>query len=228
MWPFRKKEKKKRRVVERVVVGLIIGGAIGSIIGFLVKVNDATDGWAGYILAAAAAWKYLNLSFLATPIGMILSLAAAIALLVDDFLTWKEGGDSLINWSAWESEIQMVTDILSGLRMSVENIFMAIYAAIDSVVSLLTGDFAGAWSAAKNLAGSMADILGFGSNSPAAALSPSPQAAAAMTSGAQTVSQQTQIVVQGSADPQATARAVSGQQSRVNADMTRNMKGAAR
>lgn len=205
-----------------------VGGAIGSIIGFLMRANDATDGWAGYILAAAAAWKYLNLSFLATPIGMILSLAAAIALLVDDFLTWKEGGDSLISWQAWENEIRLVSNILSGLRLAVENVFLAIFAAIDTVVSLLTGDFTRAWTAAKNLAGSLADIMGFGSNSPAAALKPSPQAAAAMNAGAQTVSQSTQIVVQGSTDPQATARAVSGQQGRVNADMTRNMRGAAR
>jgi len=34
--------------------------------------------------------------------------------------------------------------------------------------------------------------------------------------------------VQGAGNPDATARAVAGQQNRVNADMARNMKGAAR
>jgi hypothetical protein len=49
-----------------------------------------------------------------------------------------------------------------------------------------------------------------------------------MNGNSQNVNQQTQIVVQGSTDPSATARAVSGEQSRVNADMARNMRGAAR
>lgn len=202
-----------------------VGGAIGSILGFLGKVNEATNGWAGYILAAAAAWKFLNLSFLATPIGMILSLAAAIALLIDDFLTWKEGGESLIDWGQWANEIQFATDIINGLKDVIYNAFTAIFAAIDGVVNLLTGDFSSAFRAASEMVSSIGKVFGIGKGP---SLTPSPQAAATMTAGAQTVSQQTQIVVQGAGNPDATARAVAGQQNRVNADMTRNMKGAAR
>lgn len=44
----------------------------------------------------------------------------------------------------------------------------------------------------------------------------------------QSVTQETNIVVQGGADPGATGRAVAGEQGRVNADMTRNLKGSAR
>ena len=44
----------------------------------------------------------------------------------------------------------------------------------------------------------------------------------------QNVTQQTTIQVQGGADPAATGRAVAGEQNRVNADMTRNLKGSAR
>jgi len=229
-----------------------VGQAIGAIIGWLVKVNDATDGWAGYILAAAAAWKYLNLSFLATPIGMILSLAAAIALLVDDFLTWKEGGDSLIDWAAWEPAIDAAMGAITALRDLLANAFTAMFAAVDALVKLLTGDFAGAWaavgeyvnsvigiftsawdvikgvgSAIGNFAGAVASIFG-GAGAAAPASAPSPQAQAAVAGANQNVNQQTQIVVQGSGNPDATARAVAGQQNRVNADMARNMKGAAR
>lgn len=229
-----------------------VGQAIGAIIGWLVKVNDATDGWAGYILAAAAAWKYLNLSFLATPIGMILSLAAAIALLVDDFLTWKEGGDSLIDWAAWEPAIDAAMGAITSLRDLLANAFTAMFAAVDALVKLLTGDFAGAWaavgeyvnsvigiftsawdvikgvgSAIGNFAGAVASIFG-GDGAAAPASAPSPQAQAAVAGANQNVNQQTQIVVQGSGNPDATARAVAGQQNRVNADMARNMKGAAR
>ena len=63
---------------------------------------------------------------------------------------------------------------------------------------------------------------------PAPALAPSPSQAASMSSGGQSVNQNTQIVVQGSADPGSTARAVAGAQGSVNGDMARNLKGAAR
>jgi len=90
----------------------------------------------------------------------------------------------------------------------------------------------------KEIGGAIAEFFGFGGSKNAAkatgattgapALAPSPQAAAAVTGGNQNVNQQTQIVVQGAGSPDATARAVAGQQNRVNADMARNMKGAAR
>lgn len=211
-----------------ITIATRIGSVVGAIIGWLARVNDATDGWAGYILAAAAAWKYLNLSFLATPIGMILSLVAAIALLVDDFLAWKEGGDSLIDWGKWEAEIQFATDIVMGLKDVIANAFTAIFAAIDSVVSLLTGDFDRAFRAAGEMVSSIGRVFGIGKEAKAPALAPSPQAAAAVAGGNQSVSQKTEIVVQGSSNPEATARAVAGQQNRVNADMARNMRGAAR
>lgn len=74
--------------------------ALSAVVGMLARLNDATNGWAGYIAAAIAAWKLLNLSFLRSPLGIILGLVAAVALLLDDFITWKEGGDSLIDWGS--------------------------------------------------------------------------------------------------------------------------------
>lgn len=239
-----------------IITASRVGQIIGSIIQWIVKVNDATDGWAGYILAVVAAWKYLNLSFLATPVGMILSLAAAVLLLYDDFMTWKEGGDALIDWSAWEPGINSAIEAVTFLRDMIGNAFTAIYAAIDLVASLLTGDFSQAWFAVGelvnsvigifqnawgviksvgeslgNFAGAIAGVFSGSGGSGVAqnpALTPSPQAAAAMAGSQQSVSQQTQIVVQGSSDPATTAKEVAGQQGRVNADMARNMRGAAR
>jgi hypothetical protein len=182
-----------------------IGSAVGSIIGFLSDLNDKTDGWAGYILAAAAAWKYLNLAFLASPIGLLLSLGAAIALLIDDFLTWQEGGESMIDWG--------------------KN-FGGIIKWIIDLVKTMVGALSSAGSAVSGFFGSVGKMLGFGGGAPAS--TPSPQAQAAVTGGSQSVSQQTQIVVQGAGNPDATAKAVAGQQGRVNADMARNMKGAAK
>lgn len=283
-----------------------IGSGIATILGWFVKMNDATDGWAGYLLAAAAAWKFLNLSFLATPLGMLLSLATIVALLIDDFLTFKEGGDSLIDWgSGFGIVMQGVTAILAGLLAGLVAVKAAIFAKA-AAIAFAQGAMA-AWTAAvgvfntvmgvakivmaafnavmaanpiglvvlaiagliaagyllienwetvkgwfsgffdwilagfnkvKEIGGAIAEFFGFGgsqnaakatgANTGAPSLAPSPQAAAAVTGGNQNVNQQTQIVVQGAGSPDATARAVAGQQNRVNADMARNMRGAAR
>lgn len=332
-----------------------IGQAAGVVIGYFLRINEATDGMAGYIAAAAAAWKLLNLSFLASPIGIILTLGAAIALLVDDFLTWQEGGDSLIDYTKFEPPINAAIEIIKLLGDVVVNSIGMIMDVGRLLMQLLTGDFSGAWESLVSLGDRIVDqfgnvrsafsqvieivkflaeaifgdlssswemiglvvdtvvdgissavsgvssfiieaftlaadsvmsifegvqsffdsffstitagldtitsgakraaaFLGFGSDeeNPSAltmgvdsvkglfgfgddeqnpgnpALIPSPQAAAAVTGGNQNVSQQTEIVVQGSANPQATASAIAGQQNRVNADMARNMAGATR
>lgn len=268
------------------ITARIASGAM-TIIGWLLKLNQATGGWAGYILAAAAAWKYLNLSFLATPLGMLLSLAAVVALLIDDFLTFKEGGDSLIDWgsgfgivmqgvtaaltgflaymalskaavvamtvatSAWGAATAIANGIMAAARTAVllfnlvlyANPIMLVVAAVAALIAagvllIANWDTVKEWfssffdwmsagfSKIAEWGGKVAGMFGMGGGAPASA--PSPQAQAAMSGGGQNVNQQTQIVVQGSGDPQATARAVSGQQNRVNADMARNMRGAAR
>jgi hypothetical protein len=267
------------------ITARIASGAM-TIIGWLLKLNEFTGGWAGYILAAAAAWKYLNLAFLKTPLGMLLSLAAVVALLIDDFLTFKEGGDSLIDWgsgfgivmqgvtaaltgflayialskaaviamavatNAWAAATAIANGIMSAARIAVllfnlvlyANPIMLVVAAVAALIAagvlliqnwetvkqwfssffdwLLAG-----FSKVADWGGKVASVFGFG-GAPASA--PSPQAQAAVGGSGQNVNQQTQIVVQGSSDPAATARAVSGEQGRVNADMARNMRGAAR
>lgn len=52
-------------------------------------------------------FKALRLVFLASPIGIVLALAAAIALLWDDYQTWKRGGESLLDWEKWAGGIDM-------------------------------------------------------------------------------------------------------------------------
>ena len=198
-----------------------IGSGIGVIIGFFGRLNDATNGWAGYILAAAAAWKIFNLAFLATPLGIILSLAAAIALLVDDFMTWREGGDTLIDWDSWKQGFDSAMEAMRALRKLFTDSFKAMFDAAASLVKLLTGDFGTILSTIGSIGGSV-----FGGGVPS--LAPSPRTAASLAGGSQSVNQQTKIIVQGAGNPEATARAVTAQQSRVNADMVRNMQGAAR
>lgn len=80
------------------------------------------------------------LAMLTTPIGLVLSLATAIGLLYDDYKTWKDGGESLIDWSEWEPQIkQAIAAIdwvidkfkeLTGAKTDAEAVFNGIAAAI--------------------------------------------------------------------------------------------------
>lgn len=58
---------------------------------------------AGLLLAA---WKILNAGFLATPIGAIITGLLGIVALVDDYLTYMEGGESYFDWGPWAGTIE--------------------------------------------------------------------------------------------------------------------------
>jgi hypothetical protein len=265
-----------------------IASAVALIIALIIRLNSATNGWAGYIMAAAAAWRYLNLAFLRTPLGQIISLATALALLIDDFLTFREGGDSLIDWggkfgvvmkvvtgsmalflagvvatktwvagvtiatNAWAVAVGALNGVLGAVRAAtllfnmalslnpIGAVVVAIGALIgagvmlvknwDSVKQWFMSFFSflnGGFQKASGFAGKVAGLFSLGGMRQSV-LTPSPQTQATMTARAQSVNQRTQIVVNGNADPASTARAVAGQQTRVNADMARNMRVVAR
>jgi len=67
----------------------IAQGAV-KLIDIFKSINSATHGWAGYILGAVTAWKLLNVAFSLSPIGRLITLGIALALLVDDFLGFQE------------------------------------------------------------------------------------------------------------------------------------------
>lgn len=98
----------------------IISAVLKPVFDMMVNVNNATNGWAGYLAAALVAWKLFNLGFLLTPLGAIIGLSVAVLALIDDFQTWREGGDSLIDWgSTFGGVIFWVTSAIVGLAASV-------------------------------------------------------------------------------------------------------------
>jgi methyl-accepting chemotaxis protein len=215
-----------------IFLGSQVLQAVGWILNGIMDLNDATNGWLGYITGIIVAWKLLNATFLASPIGIILALAAALVLLYDDFQTFKEGGESLIDWGKWKEEIDIVTGIVDAFSANLNAKFQSFFATIDALSKLLRGDFVGAWRAAgiavedfgiKSL--TALTPLGFLNGVVDSVMAPSPAQGAGMTGGGANVNQQTTINVNGG-DPAATGRAVAGEQSRVNGDMARNMKGA--
>lgn len=90
--------------------------------------------------------KALRLAFLSSPLGMILALGTALALLYDDYKTWREGGKSLIDWSKWSEDIDKglailgsIYDWVSSLVSKVINEFGRLDPAIQAIIGSISG-----------------------------------------------------------------------------------------
>ncbi|HET8689335.1 MAG TPA: phage tail tape measure protein [Methanosarcina sp.] len=194
----------------------IVMDVISPIISTLLKINDATDGWAGYILAALAAWKVFNLGFLATPLGMILGLGVGILALIDDFRTFEEGGKPFFSfWGKLAPYIHTVINFLKEFGKLGATIFVDI---IKGVYDLIT--------AIAKLMGMGLDKI-FGAFKVVANIV-SPQAPAVSKGGSTTVNHQTTVNVNGAGNPQAVAQAVANQQHSISQQTARNLRGAVR
>lgn len=127
---------------------------------FFIKLDQATNGWSTIILGAVAAWKLLNLEFLATPLGAILTGLVAILALFDDFKVWQEGGQSLFNWSSFVPIINSVSASLSSLKDVLNDIFDSVGDLVVAFYKLFTGNWSGALDDLKSSALSILDIFG--------------------------------------------------------------------
>ncbi|HDX4061029.1 TPA: lytic transglycosylase [Citrobacter freundii] len=101
------------------------GGAVSDIIDWFKRLDPATQQLITLFGALLVAWRLLNSAFLASPIGIVMMLAGALVLLYDDYKTWKDGGDSLIDWEKWApgvnealKNIKELQDSISGLTDS--------------------------------------------------------------------------------------------------------------
>lgn len=276
------------KVFENLVqLGTRVFSVLGRVYEFFSYLDKATGGFSTAIIAVIAAWRLLNLSFLMSPIGLILLGFLAVLALIDDFMTFDEGGDSLLNWgpvipiikalkeaftafmevakqlvdTVWPKIKAMIDvmapyikDILGGafeaVVIIIENLFQTMTKIFGAVGSLLKGNvkealgsFAGAiatgvgdtasglFDTAKNTGGKVVGrMLGWGDGDTQAAGkdgkgSPLGADGAKGAGASNSINQNTVININGSKDPHATANAVAGKQSRVNYDMTRNMKG---
>ena len=94
-------------IKEGLAIGLrfamlaLMFSAMAKSLGLLLKFIPALKTFIGLL-------KLFRLAFLASPIGIILALGAALALLYDDYKTWREGGKSLFDWSKWTNGIETI------------------------------------------------------------------------------------------------------------------------
>ncbi len=109
------------------ILGARLWSILGRVYDFFVLLHDKTNGWSTTVLALVAAWKFLNLSFLATPLGRLLALGVAILELYDDLKTFQEGGKSLINWGS------ETTKVITGLITVVGGLALAVWGVVRAV-----------------------------------------------------------------------------------------------
>lgn len=88
-----------------------------------------------------------------TPINLtiaaVTALGAAIALLWQDYQTWKRGGDSFIDWSKWEPGFKAAIFGIKFLKNLLVDMLIRAVAVGDALLSLAKGDWSGAKAAAK-------------------------------------------------------------------------------
>lgn len=113
------------------------GEMVGRVIYRLIQLGQSISDWwdsldkqsqqlIELIGALTAAWWMLNRAMLASPITWVLGLAAAVALLWEDYQTWKEGGKSLVDWGKWKTEIDNAEKFIKSLRNTISDLTSSI------------------------------------------------------------------------------------------------------
>ncbi|MED0553888.1 lytic transglycosylase catalytic [Escherichia coli] len=101
-------------IVGRVVFRIVDG--VGDIIEWWGKLDAETKTLIEVIGGLVVAMRILNSTFWMSPIGLITGLIVALGLLWEDNKTWKEGGNSLIDWEKWQPAIDKAKDAITWLR----------------------------------------------------------------------------------------------------------------
>ncbi|EAX8336778.1 lytic transglycosylase catalytic [Salmonella enterica] len=101
-------------IVGRVAFRIVEG--VGDIIDWWGKLDKETKTLIEVIGGLVVAMRILNSTFWMSPVGLITGLIVALGLLWEDYKTWKEGGNSLIDWEKWQPAIDKAKDALVWLR----------------------------------------------------------------------------------------------------------------
>jgi hypothetical protein len=82
------------------------GRAVGALIDWYNKLSPGGQETARIIAAIAAAMFVFNTAVGRSPVARLLALGAALVELYNDYENWKEGKESLIDWSKWAPGIE--------------------------------------------------------------------------------------------------------------------------
>lgn len=168
-WLIRNKELIREGISKAVTVILALWRAIMRAVSIVDAMISKTIGWKAALIVLGGTLVWLNktmlLAFATNPITLIAAAITALILLVDDLMTFLEGGESMFDWS-WAVPIieqvgRAIDDVSAVLRdlwaVYGENVkagfaglwdfiqgFVAwLGNAIAAVFNLMTGDFDG-------------------------------------------------------------------------------------
>lgn len=147
------------------------------------KVIDATIGWKAAMVVLIGIlikvkWAMIT-AFAANPITWIVLAIVGLIALVDDFMTYLEGGESFFGeyWQPFADGLEAIKPVIEWLKPYLERfvnyvvkglaiqfkvistIFQTVGKIIAGVILLLTGDFAGYFEFLKDLFGDVFDIV---------------------------------------------------------------------
>ena len=145
---------KIKRLFEAVItVVLRIAAVFGAFVYRVIKLASQAVAWfdkldegtRNLILGAfglLAAWRVLNMGFLATPVGMLITGLLGIIALVDDLMTYMEGGESFFDWGPWVGQIMAVVNglapLLAALGKLAERVLPLISDALSRIWSFIS------------------------------------------------------------------------------------------
>lgn len=133
------------------MLALVMGGFMKTF-GMIFKFIPMLKGFIGLL-------KLFRLAFLASPIGIILALAAAIGLLYDDYKTWRDGGKSLFDWSKWTEGIDFIIEKIQDFLDLLDKIKDKTIEFINKVINNPAEAFEDLVEGAKNTAEKVGDAL---------------------------------------------------------------------
>ena len=133
------------------MLALVMGGFIKTF-GMIFKFIPMLKGFIGLL-------KLFRLAFLASPIGIILALAAAIGLLYDDYKTWRDGGKSLFDWSKWTEGIDFIIEKIQDFLDLLDKIKDKTIEFINKVINNPAEAFENLVEGAKDTAEKVGDAL---------------------------------------------------------------------
>ncbi|EFJ8095992.1 lytic transglycosylase domain-containing protein [Escherichia coli] len=121
-------------IIGRVVYRLI--QLTGDIINWWKSLGTETRQVIEVFGALMVAWRLLNTAFAMSPIGRVFMLGAALIGLYDDYRTWKEGGQSLIDWGKWEPGIKYAQKAFASLSKDFSGIYLKVKDLGSAIVDL--------------------------------------------------------------------------------------------
>lgn len=121
-------------IIGRVVYRLI--QLTGDIINWWKSLSTETRQVIEVFGALMIAWRLLNSAFAMSPIGRVIMLGAALIGLYDDYRTWKEGGQSLIDWGKWDPGIKYAQKAFASLSKDFGGIYLKVRDLGSAIVEL--------------------------------------------------------------------------------------------